>query len=173
VEARKYFVEPHIPGFAQFDRWAGKKVLEIGCGIGTDTMGFARAGAQVTAVDLSDASLAVAKAAAEFIGTPAEEMIGRTDYDFLPREAADGIFRTDSEAVRTGRTLSLNNLHPFRPGPRYMNVIKTPLKNSAGEIIGLRNAFNVLIRNKVLPEECTLRAGLQKIINEQGFEKKR
>jgi len=50
---------------------------------------------------------------------------------------------------------------------------KQKLEGRKGEIIGLRNAFNVLIRNKVLPEECTLRAGLQKIINEQGFEKKR
>jgi len=68
VEARKYFVEPHIPGFAQFPRWAGKRVLEIGCGIGTDTMNFARAGAMVTAVDLSAASLAVARQRAELFG---------------------------------------------------------------------------------------------------------
>src|SRR5260370_42226817 len=61
VEARKYFVEYHIPGFAQFERWRGKKVLEIGCGIGTDTINFARAGAQVTTVDLSDKSMGLAR----------------------------------------------------------------------------------------------------------------
>ncbi len=68
VEARKYFVEPHIPGFAEFDRWRGLNVLEIGCGIGTDTINFARAGANVTAVDLSSKSLALAKGRAEVFG---------------------------------------------------------------------------------------------------------
>src|SRR6267143_4247758 len=61
VEWRKYLVEPHIPRFAEFERWRGKKVLEIGCGIGTDTINFARHGAYVTAVDLSDKSLEVAR----------------------------------------------------------------------------------------------------------------
>jgi ubiquinone/menaquinone biosynthesis C-methylase UbiE len=68
VEARKYLVEPHIPGFAQFERWAGKRVLEVGCGLGTDTMNFARAGAKVTAVDLSTASLELARQRAEVFG---------------------------------------------------------------------------------------------------------
>lgn len=68
VEARKYFVESHIPPFAEFDRWRGKKVLEIGCGIGTDTINFARHGASVTAVDLSDKSLEVAQRRAEVFG---------------------------------------------------------------------------------------------------------
>ena len=68
VEARKYFVESHIPGFAEFERWRGKKVLEIGCGIGTDTMNFARHGAQVTAVDLTEKSLEVARQRARVFG---------------------------------------------------------------------------------------------------------
>ena len=68
VEARKYMVESHIPGFADFPRWKGKKVLEIGCGIGTDTINFARHGAQVTAVDLTEKSLEVARQRAEVFG---------------------------------------------------------------------------------------------------------
>lgn len=68
VEARKYFVEPHIPRFAQFERWRGKKVLEIGCGIGTDTVNFARNGANVTAVDLSPQSMELARKRVEVYG---------------------------------------------------------------------------------------------------------
>lgn len=68
VEARKYFVEPHIPRFAKFDSWQDRKVLEIGCGIGTDTISFARAGAQVTAVDLSAKSLELARKRADIFG---------------------------------------------------------------------------------------------------------
>jgi 2-polyprenyl-3-methyl-5-hydroxy-6-metoxy-1,4-benzoquinol methylase len=68
VTARKYFVEPHIPRFAEFERWNGKRVLEIGCGIGTDTLSFAQHGARVTAVDLSEKSLEIARQRAQVFG---------------------------------------------------------------------------------------------------------
>ena len=83
VETRKYYVEPHIPGFAQFARWKGKRVLEVGCGIGTDTINFARAGAQVTAADLSTESLAVAKQRAEVFGFKGQVKFYQADAERL------------------------------------------------------------------------------------------
>jgi 2-polyprenyl-3-methyl-5-hydroxy-6-metoxy-1,4-benzoquinol methylase len=68
VESRKYFVEPHIPRFTQFERWKGKKIIEIGCGIGTDSVNSARAGADLIAVDFSEKSLEACRKRLEVYG---------------------------------------------------------------------------------------------------------
>jgi 2-polyprenyl-3-methyl-5-hydroxy-6-metoxy-1,4-benzoquinol methylase len=52
--------EPHRVEFMQLERWKGKCVVEIGCGIGTEALDFARAGARVFACDLSIESLRIA-----------------------------------------------------------------------------------------------------------------
>jgi SAM-dependent methyltransferase len=60
VTTRKYWVEQHIPPFAGFSDWKGKRVLELGCGIGTDTIQFAKYAEHVDAVDISKVSLELA-----------------------------------------------------------------------------------------------------------------
>ena len=96
VEWRKYFVEPHIPRFAEFARWQGKRVLEVGCGIGTDTVNFARAGASVTAVDLSSASLDLARKRVETFGLAGQVTFHHGDAehltDVLPVEPYDLVY---------------------------------------------------------------------------------
>ena len=96
VERRKYFVEPHIPRFAEFPRWQNKRVLEIGCGIGTDTMNFARHGARVTAVDLSEKSLEMARKRAEVYGLSDRIRFchgsGEALTDVLPAERYDLVY---------------------------------------------------------------------------------
>lgn len=61
VREKRYRAEPHILDFAGFHRWRGKRVLEIGCGIGTDAVEYARHGAIYTGVDISSESIKLAK----------------------------------------------------------------------------------------------------------------
>lgn len=84
VEKRKYFVEAHIPEFAEFEKWRGKRVLEIGCGIGTDATNFAKHGAQLTMIELSKESLDLTKKRFEVYGLNAEFILGNAeDLDLL------------------------------------------------------------------------------------------
>lgn len=94
VEAKKYRVEPHIPQFADFSHWQGKRVLEIGCGLGTDTINFARAGARVTAVDLSGASLSLARHRAEIFNLDITFYQGNAEEltTFVPIEPYDLVY---------------------------------------------------------------------------------
>lgn len=53
----RYSLEPYIRPFAEFDRYAGKSVLEIGVGLGADHEQFARGGAHLHGVDLTERAI--------------------------------------------------------------------------------------------------------------------
>lgn len=57
IEEKRYQLEPFIHSFAQFTRYRNKKVLEVGVGAGTDFVQWARAGARVHGVDLTEESI--------------------------------------------------------------------------------------------------------------------
>lgn len=61
VEKKRYNVEPYIPDFCEFKRWKGKKVLDLGCGTGTDVINFSREGALVSGIDISKEALIIAR----------------------------------------------------------------------------------------------------------------
>jgi ubiquinone/menaquinone biosynthesis C-methylase UbiE len=61
VERHRYALEPATREMADFARWRGHDVLEAGCGIATDGINFARAGARYVGVDLSTSALELAE----------------------------------------------------------------------------------------------------------------
>jgi ubiquinone/menaquinone biosynthesis C-methylase UbiE len=72
VEEHRYRTEWHIPEAAGFDAARGLRVLEIGCGLGTDGARFARAGAVYTGVDLTEAAVSLARRRFELESLPGE-----------------------------------------------------------------------------------------------------
>ena len=61
IKKKRYFVEPHIKKFANFQNYRGKNVLEVGCGIGTDAIEFIKNGANYYGIDYSSESIKICK----------------------------------------------------------------------------------------------------------------
>lgn len=141
VEARKYMVEPHIPMFAEFDKWKGKKVLEIGCGIGTDSLNFARAGADYHGADLSDESMKVAKQRFEVFGQTGRFTAGNAET------LTDFITETDFDLI-----YSFGVIH-HTPNPE--NVLK-----EARKLIKADGEFRVMLYGKNSWKDIMIEAGL-------------
>lgn len=61
IAKRRYRLESFIFRYARFDEWTGRKILEVGCGVGIDLLQFAKVRADVTGIDLSSKSVSLAK----------------------------------------------------------------------------------------------------------------
>lgn len=140
VEARKYMVEPHIPSFAEFERWKGKRVLEIGCGIGTDAVNFARAGADYTGVELSAESLELAKTRFQIYGLDGRFIVGNAEE--LPKELMQEKF----DLIYSFGVIH----HTVQPANVVANVSR--LMSTAGEfrlMMYAKNSWkNIMIENE-------------------------
>jgi ubiquinone/menaquinone biosynthesis C-methylase UbiE len=88
IEAHRYRVEPFIHDFARFGDTKGKRVLEIGVGAATDFVNFARAGAELTGVDLTPAAIEHARHRLDLEGLDARLLVATAEQ--LPFE--DGEF---------------------------------------------------------------------------------
>ena len=78
----RYELEPYIREFAGFDEAAGKRVLEVGVGMGADYLEWLKGGAIATGVDLSSMSLARARQRCEMAGYTPD--LHEADAEHLP-----------------------------------------------------------------------------------------
>lgn len=92
VEEHRYRTEWHIPEAAGFEKAKGLRVLEIGCGLGTDGARFARAGAHYTGVDLTDAAVSLARRRFELEGLPGEFRVADAESLEFADESFDLVY---------------------------------------------------------------------------------
>jgi ubiquinone/menaquinone biosynthesis C-methylase UbiE len=92
VEEHRYRKEWHIPGAADFAGARGLRVLEVGCGLGTDGAQFARAGADYTGVDLTEASVELARRRFELFGLAGEFRVADAERLEFADESFDLVY---------------------------------------------------------------------------------
>lgn len=89
IEQYRYQTQADIFAFAQFTRYHGKRVLEIGVGAGTDFLQWVRAGADTFGVDLTEAAIEMTSRRLAEYGLKCHEL-RVADAENLP--FADGFF---------------------------------------------------------------------------------
>ncbi|MFA7289487.1 MAG: PAS domain-containing protein, partial [Melioribacteraceae bacterium] len=67
------------------------------------------------------------------------EALGKTDYDYFPKEVADAFFKDDQEIIKTGKPVLSREEYFFDSNgvKNWLLTSKAPLKNPEGNIIGL------------------------------------
>jgi 2-polyprenyl-3-methyl-5-hydroxy-6-metoxy-1,4-benzoquinol methylase len=79
IEVRRYSAEWHILLVARFEESKGRRVLEIGCGMGTDGRQFAQNGADYFGIDLTPQGIELAKEQFEYFGCTGTFRVGNAE----------------------------------------------------------------------------------------------
>lgn len=83
VERHRYTeYAPWMPSVMGFDEFAGARLLEIGCGMGSDLLQFARGGASVTGIDLTPRSIEITRHRFQLYGERGDFVL--SDGEHLP-----------------------------------------------------------------------------------------
>lgn len=88
--------------------------------------------------DIQNRFVLVNKSLARSFMVPPERIIGKTDFDFMPREQAQKAYEQDTKILQTGDAL-MNSVEAIRDAAgneRWISLTKVPRYDSAGKIIG-------------------------------------
>jgi ubiquinone/menaquinone biosynthesis C-methylase UbiE len=123
IERHRYDAERFIHSVAQFTRYHGKKLLEIGVGAGTDHLQWARAGAECHGVDLTDAAIETTRDRLGLYGFKSD--LRRLDAETLP-------FDDNSFDVVYSWGVIHHSEHPERIVSEIRRVLKP-----GGDLVGM------------------------------------
>jgi SAM-dependent methyltransferase len=124
VEAHRYEKEWHIPAAANFANTRGLRVLEIGCGIGTDGAQFAKAGADYTGIDLTDAAVELARERFQVSGLKGEFRVADAERLDFPDASFDLVYSHGVLHHTPDIEAAVREIHRvLKPGGRAMVML--------------------------------------------------
>lgn len=174
----------YLPKLVDFGAYRGERLLEVGCGIGTDLVRFAQGGARVTGIDLSETAVDLARRNVELHGVEAEALrVGNGEALPFDAETFDvvyghGVMQYTADPGRLARECH----RVLRPGGQaifmvynrvsWLNamskVLKVPLEHgdapslrffSIGEFRSLLRPFGHV---RIVPERFPVKSRLHK-----------
>lgn len=93
VEAHRYGAyAPWMPEVMEFGGFAGRDLLEIGCGMGTDLVQFARGGARVTGLDYTPRSVEITRRRFALYGLEGRFVVGDAEHLAFPDASFDVVY---------------------------------------------------------------------------------
>ena len=97
----------------------------------------------------------VNKATAEFAGTTPENMIGKTEFDFFPREQAEAASAHDKWITKFNRPLvdKIEKITRVDGTEHWVSVTKIPQHNGKGQVIGTMGISRDFTERKKTEEE--------------------
>jgi len=108
---------PWLRDAAGFDRFAGKDVLEVGCGMGTDLLEFARGSARVVGIDLTPTHIRLATKRFSLFGQTGTFVIGDAEHLPFPDASFDHVYSNGVLHHTPGTQEAINEIHRvLRPG---------------------------------------------------------
>jgi sigma-B regulation protein RsbU (phosphoserine phosphatase) len=82
-----------------------------------------------------------------------EDILGKTDFDFFPKELAEKYRSDDQRVMAGGQTYDIVEEHqPLGQGRSFVRVVKTPLFGSDGTLIGLQGIFWDITKERLMEE---------------------
>jgi len=87
------------------------------------------------------------------LGKTVDQIIGKTDFDFYPPELAEKYREDDLKVIKTGEVLERIEENQPPGGKRiYVQVLKTPVRDATGHIIGTQGIFWDITRYRKVEE---------------------
>ncbi|HSI22866.1 MAG TPA: PAS domain-containing protein [Methylophilaceae bacterium] len=108
--------------------------------------------------DLDSVYLGFNKAFAEYCGRSEAEMLGKSDYDFAPREVADFYRDNDRAMLESGEARHNDEWIEYPDGRRVLlDTLKTPLYGANGKVIGVIGISRDITERKRMQDEIAVR----------------